>query len=72
MCECPFAAFDFFLFRHGDFNQMADGRRQDKIVTLEEIGLFGKASQRFRDVVGDGRFFGDDEAFGHGRFRFLF
>ena len=65
MRKRPFAAFDFFLFGHADFDQMADGGRQNVLVAFEEILLLGKAPQRFGDIVCDGRFFGDDEALAH-------
>ena len=65
MRERPFAAFDFLLFGHADFDQMAHGRRQNVLVAFEEIFLFGKTAQCLGNVVGDGRFLGDDKGLAH-------
>ena len=65
MGKSPLAAFDLFFFRHADFDQMADGGREHEIVALEKIFLFREAPQRFGDVVGDGRFLGNDEGLAH-------
>ena len=46
MREAPFAALDFIFFRYGDFDQMADGGGQDKIVRLIIVGDLFEAAQR--------------------------
>ena len=63
--EAPLAALDVVLFRHRDFQQVADGRRQHVLVGLEILIVLGEAAQRLGDVVRDGGLLGDDEGFGH-------
>ena len=58
--KTPFATFDFVLFRHRQFKQVTDGRRQHILIVLEVIGVLGKATQYPRNVCGDRRFLGDD------------
>jgi hypothetical protein len=48
---------------------MADRRRQEVALTLEIVVVARKASQRARDVGGDGRLFGNDQALRHRGFR---
>ncbi len=69
MCEGPFAALDLFLFRHADLEQVAHSRRKHVLVAFENIVVTGKASQRARNVGGDGGLLGDDQTFGHGAVR---
>ena len=65
MGKCPLAAFDFLFFGHADFDQMADSGREHEIIALKKIFLFGEAAQRLGDIVGDGRFLGNDEGLAH-------
>ena len=60
MRESPLAALDLVAFGHGQFEQMANGRRQDVAVALIIIVLFLETAERLGDVAGDGRFFGYD------------
>ena len=60
MGERPFASLDFVFFRHGQLEQVADGRGEHELLALEVIAFAGEASQGTGDVLGDGRFFGDD------------
>jgi len=61
MRETPLAALDVVFLRHGQFQQMSDGRGQHVVVTLEIVARLGEAAQRLGNVLGDGRFLGDDE-----------
>ncbi len=63
--ERPFAALDVVFFRHGDFQQMADRRRQHVLVGFKVLIVLGKAAERLRDIVRDRWLLGDDESFGH-------
>ena len=63
--EAPLSALDLILFRSPDFQKVPDCRRQDILIRLEIITLFGKSAETFRNVISDRRFFGDDECFGH-------
>ena len=63
--KAPLAALDVEFLRHRQFQQMADGRGQHVVVALEVVARLGKAAQRLGDVLGDGRFLGDDQLF-HG------
>jgi hypothetical protein len=65
MGERPFAALDLVFLRHGQLEQMADGRRQHVVVALEIFALLGEAAQRARDVLGDGGLLGNDQLFAH-------
>ena len=58
--ERPFATLDLVFFWNSQFEQMANGRREDVVLALEMIAFLGEAAQRLGDVVGDGRFFSDD------------
>ncbi len=64
--EGPFAALDVVFFGHRDFEQMADGRREDVFVGFEVLIVLGEAAERLRDIVRDGRLLGNDERFCHG------
>ena len=61
MGETPLAALDVEFFRHREFQQVADGRGQHVVVAFEVVAGAGKTAQRFRNVLGDGRFLGDDK-----------
>src|SRR2546427_10428740 len=61
----PFAALDLHAFRGNEFQQVADRRREHVIPALVIIAVPREATQRPRDVVRNGRLFGDDEFFGH-------
>ncbi len=67
--KAPFAAFDIVFLRHGEFEQVADGRREHIVLALEIITrafeFFARATQRLGNVLGDGGFFSDDELLGH-------
>lgn len=63
--EAPFAALDVVLFRHGDFQQVADGGGQHVLVGFKVLIVLGEAAKRLRDVVRDRRLLGDDEGFRH-------
>ena len=65
MREGPLAALDLLLLRHADLEQVADRRRQDVTIALEVVVVAREAAQRARDVGGDGRLFGNDQALGH-------
>ena len=65
MGKTPLAALDVVLFRHGDFQQVADRRRQHVLLGLEVLIVLGEAAQRLGDVVRDGGLLGDDEGFCH-------
>ena len=65
MGEGPFAAFDLVLFRNGQLQQMADGRRQHVLVALVVIVLLLETAERLGDIAGDGRFLGNDQRFCH-------
>ncbi len=65
MRERPLAALDLLFLGHAEFEQMADRRRQHVPITFEVVSMARKAAQRTRDIRGDGRLFGDDQAFGH-------
>ena len=53
--------------RAPDLEQMPDRRREHVAVALEVVLVPREASQRARDVGGDGGFLGDDQRFRHGR-----
>jgi hypothetical protein len=63
--ETPLAALDFIVFGRGDFQQVANCRGKDVVVAFVVFVMLGKAAQSLRDVVRDGRLFGDDQCFGH-------
>jgi hypothetical protein len=65
MGEAPFAAFDFVFVGGSDFDQVANRRGEDVVVTLKVLVVLGEATQRARDISGDRRFFGNDEGLGH-------
>ncbi len=65
MREAPFAALDFVFLGRGDFEQVADRRRQHVFVALVVFVMLGKAAQSTRDVVRDRRLFRNDECFRH-------
>ena len=69
MRERPLAALHFFLFRHAELEQMSDRRRQDIAIALVVVVVARKATERARDIGGDGRLFGNDQTFRHGNFR---
>ena len=69
MREGPFAALHLVTFGHGQFEQMADGRRQHVLVALVVIVLLLETAERFGDIAGDGRFLGNDQRFCHGHDR---
>ena len=62
MGEAPFAALGIVFGE--DFDQMADRRRQNVFVRLEITFVLGETTQGLRDVVRDGRLFGNDQGFG--------
>ena len=69
MRECPFAALHLLVFRHAELEQVADRRREDMTVALVIVIVTRKTAQRARDIGGDGRLFGDDQALRHLSFR---
>ena len=60
VCKRPFAALDLELVRHGDFDQVADGGGQHKVVVFKVIVVLFKSAQHARDIAGHGRFLGDN------------
>ena len=58
--ERPLAARGLDAFGRAQFEQMADGRREDVLVALVVIVLFLETAQRLGDVAGDGRFLRND------------
>ena len=67
MCERPFAAFNLDALRQTEFQQVADGRRDDVFIALVKFFALVRsdAAERFGNVRSDGRFFGDDQCFAH-------
>jgi len=63
--ETPLAALDFILFGTGDFQQMADRRRQHIVVGLVVIGRLFEAAQRLGNIQGNGGLLGNNQGFGH-------
>ena len=63
--ERPLAAFHLHAFRGNELEQMADRRRQHVSLALEIIAMPGETAQCAREVVGDGRLFGNDEFLRH-------
>jgi hypothetical protein len=60
----------FFLvdvFRHEQFDDMADRGGDDVLVVLEVLPFFRNLAERARKVGGDTGLLGDDERFGHFR-----
>ena len=56
----PLTALDLVLLGRGNFEQMADRRRQHILLALEVIALARKAAQRPRDIGSNGRLFSND------------
>ena len=65
MSERPLAAFDLLLFGHAYLEQMADGGGEHVAIPLEVFIVARESAERAGDVRRDGRFFGNDQAFGH-------
>src|SRR5207302_1665156 len=63
--ERPLAALDLLFLGHAEFEQMADRRRQHVPIAFEIVGVARKAAQRTRDIRGNGRLLGDDQALRH-------
>ena len=65
--EGPLAALHLVFFGNDQFQQVADGRGENEVVVLEIVVVLGETAKGFGDVGGNGRFFGNDELFAHGR-----
>ncbi|MPN26277.1 hypothetical protein SDC9_173701 [bioreactor metagenome] len=65
MGKGPFAALDFVFLGHGQFEQVADGRRQHVVLRLEVVLFLGEAAQRTGDILCDRGFFRDDQLLAH-------
>ena len=69
--ETPLAAFDIELFRRLDLDQVADGGADHIVLALEVFVVFLELAihrrQRAHDVLGNRRFFCNDQGFAHGR-----
>ena len=63
----PLAALDLVFLGDHQFQQMADSRGENEVVALEIVVMLGETAKGFGDVGSDGRFFGNDELFAHGR-----
>ena len=69
--ERPLAAHGLDALGRDQFEQMADGRREDVLVALEVVVVLLETAQRLGDVAGDGRFLRNDQGLAHMNPRFL-
>ncbi len=59
--EAPLAALDVVFLGYGQFQQVADRRRQDVVVAFKVVAGARETAQGLGNVLRHGGFFGDDE-----------
>jgi hypothetical protein len=67
VCEGPLASLDLYALGRNQLQQVPDRGRKHVLAALVVVAVAREAAESAGDVVRHGRFFGDDELFGHGK-----